>query len=59
MKRILLFTAIICAYGINTTFAQTNLDLEAWTAAGCGSEDPDGWATLNEVTCIFSQSTLK
>ena len=63
MKRILLLTAIICAYGINATFAQTNLNLEAWTPLTpppCSGENPDGWATLNVFTCLlFSQSTFQ
>jgi len=60
MKRILLLTAIICAYGINATFAQTNLDLEAWSPVGVGAENPDDWGSLNEFTLFgFPQSTFK
>ena len=63
MKRILLLTAIICAYGINATFAQTNLNLEAWTPLTgglCSGDNPDGWATLNVFTCLgFPQSTFQ
>ena len=42
------------------TFAQTNLDLEAWSSNGFGGEDPDGWGTLNGFMALGApQSTWK
>ena len=50
----------ICACAMGETFAQTNLDLEAWSPIGVGAENPDGWGSLNEFTLFgFPQSTYK
>jgi len=41
-------------------FAQTNLNLEAWSSNGFGGEDPDGWGTLNGFMALGApQSTWK
>jgi hypothetical protein len=50
----------MCVSLIGTTYAQTNLNVESWTANGLGGEDPDGWGTLNGFMAFgFPQTTFK
>jgi len=56
----ILLIGLICANLVGTSYAQTNLNVEAWSPNGLGGEDPDGWGTLNAFMLLgFPQTTFR